>query len=1697
MKASCTRSLRRSLAGLMAVLMAVQTAVAGAAEPDLTAPAERRPVLGHAGAATLVDIARPDASGRSHNMWNRFDVSAGGLVLNNAVNRTRSALAGDIEANLRLGGTAATLIVNEVSGGSASTLRGLVEVAGTPARVIIANPNGIHCDGCGFIGTPHVQLTTGRLIDDSARQGFDVSGGYIEIGPGGLTALASRLDLLAQTLRSRGEIRVGGELRMLAGAVQVDAETLRPPGSDAFPTGAQAGDVPLAIDIGQTVAADSIQLIALGGDIGVRTTAPLLAARDVLIATRRPVELNGEVSAGRDIALYTSGASDTRIDAEVKAGRDLTVIATVLTVSAEGALVAAGRTGMDLVPDNSDRWSALTNDGRIEAGGDLALSGAVDAQNRGLIRAGGRMDAAAGEVTVPDAHRGLPGSESRRGGTSSGEPARLHNSGRIRIGQDGLLDLAGAQIGDIEAGRDLMLWWAPDASDSGGRAQAGRDLYLFLPRPDQAASPPQSGGRTFRAAQDLLLLPAPDKRLARDELPAALLALAHAEPAVATRDHLNRDALFAGRDFRVRTGGAFDNAATVEAQRDIDIVAQKGSNATRIEVVQRTVDYEYYEGCRTEYDGQCSVRIEQPGAPASMVAGRDLSVRASAFENRGARVLAGRDIALLAPDVLNEDRRYGATWQSNYSLVDPRLASDGGASCGGQGGDVCKDPIEWQRSASGSVDIGVLPGIIQAGGRFGAGPADPGATPPQPLASVSDAPLPSRFVNAGELHAASVAVHAQSIRNGFDVVADYGHRTAQLMLPPTLIDVTGTVSTDAGMRQAGAFTGAQMMSALPPALRSPASFAYTPEQEIVALRDALLAATHRAWILPGLAWDPVTGLSPDAQQRALLAANGMAFALEHGIAFGTPLRASQLSSLAAPMLWYIDRGGQLRPQLHIPASWQQQLAIVPGGVMAGDVDIVLNGEVIDNTGFVLSDGDLSVSAGTLRNRKRSAYYYEEFDVSGGTLIVEGSQVQPGGFMQAARLSLDVDRIESLSGEFRVLAASTEQSATETSAFEARLVEQLGDDYVRGVARDDLHYRFEKDSGFGDLLGMAASFVVASMIGPEISSFIGGMASSGSTFAGASALGTAGLGNTMASAFLSQTVASSVGQVVSGRGLDFGQALSAGLTGGLGAGSSQWANTAIDAPFERFMARTLAAGVIGEVTGGSFDTAMLNAAVNQAAALGSGRIGDGVFGQAGTPGHLLAHAALGALSEAARGGDPMAGALGAMTAVLVEQPLDAAFGLSGSTGGNALLTALSMLAGGAVTESAGGNPVSGGLAAQNVTLFNYLTHAESQSLERLRQKCAVASRCTEEDHAEMQRLGGLDRSRDQALQSACSAPSSTACQSAYLDLARAVASYQGQRIEPGSVADRELSSIRAQEVMYRARMTNALAYNVVGGATESVVGGLAGTIQLGTLLAQAPFDPAAREVLSQIGKAAGEFMLSPVDTVERGIKSRLDEAAKLEAEGDVDGAQRLRASLVTDGLLTLTGGTSLVTSAGRRIAILKNLTPNGRLSVAGELVGAELPLGQVNAALSDVLVLKGSSQSGAGRNVDYLVNERAAEVALKSMEVSIRDAHFVARHGPETSLSAQKIRAETGKTPDGQQGRPIDASRWASYQDMLDAIQKAQSIHAKTGQTSVTVDLGRVVGDGYLKGGANYLQTTKAVVRFDSKGAPFTAYPKLR
>ncbi len=60
-------------------------------------------------------------------------------------------------------------------------------MAGKAANVMVANPYGITCDGCGFINTPHATLTTGRPVmnADGSLQALEVTEGSITINGAG------------------------------------------------------------------------------------------------------------------------------------------------------------------------------------------------------------------------------------------------------------------------------------------------------------------------------------------------------------------------------------------------------------------------------------------------------------------------------------------------------------------------------------------------------------------------------------------------------------------------------------------------------------------------------------------------------------------------------------------------------------------------------------------------------------------------------------------------------------------------------------------------------------------------------------------------------------------------------------------------------------------------------------------------------------------------------------------------------------------------------------------------------------------------------------------------------------------------------------------------------------------------------------------------------------------------------------------------------------------------------------------------------------------------------------------------------------------------------------------------------------------------------------------------------------------------
>ena len=82
------------------------------------------------------------------------------------------------------------------------------------------------------------------------------------------------------------------------------------------------------------------------------------------------------------------------------------------------------------------------------------------------------------------------------------------------------------------------------------------------------------------------------------------------------------------------------------------------------------------------------------------------------------------------------------------------------------------------------------------------------------------------------------------------------------------------------------------------------------------------------------------------------------------------------------------------------------------------------------------------------------------------------------------------------------------------------------------------------------------------------------------------------------------------------------------------------------------------------------------------------------------------------------------------------------------------------------------------------------------------------------------------------------------------------------------------------------------------------------------------------------------------------------------------------------------------------------------------------------------------------------------------------------------------------TPDGYQKAPVDASRFFSNQQELQAAQRAQTIFQQTGKTSFSFEMESSIGEGFTKGGGAYVQTNTVQAVFRN-GQLFTMFPKLK
>ncbi|ENE2356502.1 DUF637 domain-containing protein [Serratia marcescens] len=280
------------------------------------------------GNVPVVDIATPNAAGISHNVYKDFNVGAPGAVLDNAAQGGKTQLGVTIDkGNPNLKGKPAELIINEVTGGSRSELQGKLEVFGNKANVMIANPNGITCDGCGFINAPGVTLTTGKPQFDKqgALEALEVKKGGVTIGGKGLDGSgADYVDIISRATELNGKINAQN-LSLTQGANRISFKD-----GSIKPIAGEGAKPQLAVDTKALggMYANKIRLVANEDGVGVNLKDLTSKQRDITLSVSGRIEL-GNTQAATDL---NASAREIHISSGVKVRgeRDVTMAADTL-----------------------------------------------------------------------------------------------------------------------------------------------------------------------------------------------------------------------------------------------------------------------------------------------------------------------------------------------------------------------------------------------------------------------------------------------------------------------------------------------------------------------------------------------------------------------------------------------------------------------------------------------------------------------------------------------------------------------------------------------------------------------------------------------------------------------------------------------------------------------------------------------------------------------------------------------------------------------------------------------------------------------------------------------------------------------------------------------------------------------------------------------------------------------------------------------------------------------------------------------------------------------------------------------------------------------------------------------------------------------------------------------------------------------
>ncbi|MES3195627.1 two-partner secretion domain-containing protein [Klebsiella aerogenes] len=393
---------------------------------DNRAPGGQQPQIANSANGTpQVNIQTPSGAGVSRNVYSQFDVDGRGVVLNNSHANTSTQLAGMVAGNPNLAKGEARVILNEVNTRDPSRLNGYIEVAGQKAQVVIANPAGISCDGCGFINANRATLTTGQVQYGNGQiSGYDVNRGEIIVQGGGLDASSvDSTDLLARAVKINAGVWAQ-ELKVTAGRNQIDAAHSRTTAKSADGSALPA----VAIDVSALggMYAHKIRLVGTERGVGVHNAGNIgAAAGDVAISADGALSNSGVIQSAQNLQLSVKG--DLHNQGQLYAGKDSVVTASA-TLTNDGMIAAQGDTRIAAnalrSAQNSTLAAGLNSDGSTASSGALTLNSqsslALNGRNMaaGTLTAQGRtvdldnsrtsgarivVSAASGDITTRDA----------------------------------------------------------------------------------------------------------------------------------------------------------------------------------------------------------------------------------------------------------------------------------------------------------------------------------------------------------------------------------------------------------------------------------------------------------------------------------------------------------------------------------------------------------------------------------------------------------------------------------------------------------------------------------------------------------------------------------------------------------------------------------------------------------------------------------------------------------------------------------------------------------------------------------------------------------------------------------------------------------------------------------------------------------------------------------------------------------------------------------------------------------------------------------------------------------------------------------------------------------------------------------------------------------------------------------------------